>query len=126
VSDSRKQLGNRGEELAAKEYENRGWQVLHRNWHPKGLELRGELDLIVTKGSLLAVVEVKTLRRSGSYGGPREQVTDAKQRQIKKLTQALLVSFPELRNYFIRFDVAAVLWSKGGQARLTILEDAFR
>ncbi|MCD4733787.1 YraN family protein [bacterium] len=126
MSDSRRQLGNRGEELAAKEYEALGWQVFHRNWHPKGLELRGELDLIVAKGSLLAVVEVKTLRRSGSFGTPRDQVTNAKQRQIKKLTEALLVSFPELRSYFVRFDVAAILWSKGGKPELTIMEDAFR
>jgi len=126
MSDSRKQLGNWGEELASKKYEALGWRVLQRNWHPKGLELRGELDLIVAKGSLLAVVEVKTLRRSGSFGTPRDQVTSAKQRQIKKLTEALLVSFPELRSYFVRFDVAAILWSKGGKPELTIIEDAFR
>ena len=126
MSDPRRQLGNRGEELAAKRYEALGWQVLHRNWHPKGLELRGELDLIVAKGSLLAVVEVKTLRRSGSFGTPQDQVTNAKQRRIKKLTQALLVSFSELRDSFVRFDVAAVIWSKDGKPELTIIEDAFR
>lgn len=126
MNGSRRQLGNRGEDLAAKKYEGLGWRVLHRNWHPKGLELRGELDLVVTKGTLLAVVEVKTLRRSGSFGTPGDQVTNVKQRQIKKLTQALLVSFPELRDYFVRFDVAAVLWPRGKPPRLELIEDAFR
>ena len=119
-------MGNRGEELAAKKYEELGWQVLHRNWHPRGLDLRGELDLIVIKGNLLAVVEVKTLRRRGTFGTPGDQVTNTKQRQIKKLTQALLVSFPELRDYFVRFAVASLLLPNHGQPELTILEDAFR
>ncbi|MCK4593536.1 YraN family protein [bacterium] len=119
-------LGERAEELAAELYERRGWTVVARNWRPRGLDLRGELDLVARKGDLLAVVEVKARRRVGPAGGPREAVTSEKVRRIARLADALLVSLPELRGLYVRFDVVSILWPKGKEPEVELIEDAFR
>ncbi len=119
-------LGDRAEELAAELYERRGWTVVARNWRPHGLDLLGELDLVARKGDLLAVVEVKARRRYGPAGGPREAVTPDKVRRIARLADALLVSHPDLRDLYVRFDVVSILWPKGKEAEVELIEDAFR
>lgn len=119
-------LGERAETLAAEIYERRGWTVVARNWRPSGLDLRGELDLVARKGEILAVVEVKALRRRGPAGGPREAVTPDKIRRLARLADALRVSLPELRGLYVRFDVVAVLWPKGREPEVELIEDAFR
>jgi putative endonuclease len=124
--DRAEALGDRAENLAAEIYERRGWTVVARNWRPSGLDLRGELDLVARKGEILAVVEVKALRRRGPLGGPREAVTPDKIRRLTRLADALRVSLPELRGLYVRFDVVAVLWPKGREPEVELIEDAFR
>jgi putative endonuclease len=124
--DRAEALGARAENLAAELYERRGWTLVARNWRPTGLNLRGELDLVAGKGEILAVVEVKALRRRGPVGGPREAVTPAKVRRLARLADALLVSRPELRGLYVRFDVVAVLWPAGRPPEVELIEDAFR
>ena len=124
--DRAEKLGERAEELAAELYERRGWTVIARDWRPRGLELRGDLDLVARRGEVLAVVEVKALRRRGPAGGPREAVTPEKVRRLTRLADALLVSRPELRGLYVRFDVVAVLWPRGRGPEVELIEDAFR
>jgi len=124
--DRAEELGERAEALAAELYERRGWAVVARDWRPHGLDLRGDLDLVVRKGEILAVVEVKALRRRGPVGGPREAVTPNKVRRLARLADALLVSRPELRGLYVRFDVVAVLWPPGRGPEVELIEDAFR
>jgi putative endonuclease len=122
-----KRMGRRAEELVAAEYQRRGWSVLLRNWRPRGLGLRGELDLVVRRGELLAVVEVKARRREGPVGGAREAVDIRKRRRLARLADALLVSRPDLRGLYVRFDVAAVTWEPElDRPSLELIEDAFR
>ena len=56
-------LGRSGEALAAAHLSSRGWTVLARNYRagPK------EIDLVMSKGGIVAFVEVKT--RATSTGG---------------------------------------------------------
>jgi len=124
--DRAEELGERAETLAAEIYERRGWTVVARDWRPHGLDLRGDLDLVVRKGDILAVVEVKALRRRGPAGGPREAVTPAKIRRLARLADALLVSRSDLRGLYVRFDVVAVLWPRGREPEVELIEDAFR
>ncbi|MBD3372294.1 MAG: YraN family protein [Candidatus Coatesbacteria bacterium] len=122
-----KRMGRRAEELAAAEYQRRGWSVLLRNWRPRGLGLRGELDLVVRRDELLAVVEVKARRRGGPAGGAREAVDIRKRRRLARLADALLVSRPDLRGLYVRFDVAAITWEPElDRPSLELIEDAFR
>jgi putative endonuclease len=108
-------LGRAGEELAAAWYAERGWRVLARNWRSGRY---GELDVVATKGGVLAVCEVKA-RSSEAFGTPLEAVTPAKQARIRRLAAAYL-SASGVRASRVRFDVAAVL-----DGRLEVVEDAF-
>ena len=83
--------------------EQHGFKLVHRNWQCR----LGELDLVMQKGDTLAVVEVRQ-RSSANFGGAAASVTAAKQRKLIQATRALLAKQPELGNYNIRFDVAAV------------------
>ena len=66
-------LGRAGEELAAEYFAAAGYAVLERNWRCR----QGELDLVVSDGNTVVVVEVKT-RSSLDYGHPFEAVSSAK------------------------------------------------
>ena len=47
-------------------------------------------------------------RAASAFGGAAASVTAAKQRKLVQATRALLAQQPQLANYNIRFDVAAV------------------
>jgi putative endonuclease len=98
-------LGRAAERAAASYFETRGWRILGRNVRVG----RGELDLIVRRGPVLAFVEVKS-RRSRACGAPEDAVSAAKQRQVARLAELWLGVRPwalgGVRD--VRFDVVAV------------------
>jgi putative endonuclease len=122
--DVRPDIGRRGEEAALDRYTRGGYRVLARNWRCR----LGEIDLVLERGTVLVVCEVKA-RRSASLGGPFESVTVRKQEKLRRLAQAFLLSesggvlagFPVRE---IRFDVASVTIGLGG-AVVHVFEDAF-
>ena len=100
-------IGEKGERLVEREYLNRGFKLLERNYiFPKGKQT-GELDLIVTKNKELIFVEVKT-RTNNSFGGPFEAVDTYKQRKLVRTTKLYLQLHPKYQEYNYRIDVAAV------------------
>ena len=60
-------LGRQGEELAARYLQQKGYQIIDRNWRSG----RQELDIVAQKEDILVVVEVKS-RRNNSFGDPQE------------------------------------------------------
>jgi putative endonuclease len=70
---------------------------------------RGELDLIVRRGGVLAFVEVKA-RRSAACGAPEDAVDRRKRQQVARLAELWLAARPwALRGVSdVRFDVVAV------------------
>lgn len=113
-ADPRRARGQAGEDRAAQWYEAQGWTVLARNWRAGR---QGELDLIVGRGGVVVVCEVKA-RRSAAYGVPAEAVTPAKQARIRRLAAAWLAE-NQVRAR-VRFDVVAILGDD-----LTVIESAF-
>lgn len=115
---SPRQLGIAGENAATKWYQERGWQILARNWRFG----RGELDIIACRKDTVVFCEVKT-RSSASFAWPSEAVNHKKQLQIRKLALSWLeqsdVYYP-----IVRFDVAEVL-PKAGRLEVEVYEDAF-
>lgn len=99
----RKNVGDLGEEFAAKMLENSGFTIIGRNFSTKF----GELDIIALKDGTIHFIEVKT-RTGLDYGYPSESVTRYKQDRIKKAARCYLTS----RRYQwtnISFDVYEVI-----------------
>jgi putative endonuclease len=98
-------LGRAAEEAAARYLEARGWRILGRNVRVG----RGELDLIVRRGPVLAFVEVKA-RRTRSCGTPEDAVDAAKRRQVARLAELWLAARPWAMGGVrdVRFDIVAV------------------
>jgi putative endonuclease len=110
--DPRRVLGAYGEQLAARYLEDRGLQVLDRNWRCA----HGEVDLVARDGDCLVFCEVKT-RRSERFGAPVEAVTRHKETRLRRLASAWLQEH-EVRGGRVRIDVIGVLRPVTGPARV--------
>ena len=99
----KKEAGRLGEELAALMLEERGYEILEKNYRCRF----GEIDIIALRREILTFVEVKT--RSGEYyGTAAEAVTWSKQQKIR---QTALQYLNEYRKPFagVEFQVVEVL-----------------
>jgi putative endonuclease len=115
--DPRKQLGDRGEQLAAAFFMRHGFEVVVRNWRCG----EGELDLVIRKGDDIRVVEVKT-RKSLGAGFPEEAVTDEKLERMAAAYDALLEERPELPSD-VSFDVLSIVIGASDVPVYTYLPD---
>jgi putative endonuclease len=97
------EYGQRGEELAAGWYERNGFTIVARNWRCP----IGEIDLILRRGRMLVVAEVKA-RKSAAFGVPALAVTPTKQQRLRRLAAAWLAEHRVGRRMSVRFDVVAV------------------
>jgi putative endonuclease len=116
-----KELGIRGEEIAARYLEKAGWTIRGRNVRVGRLEL----DLIVLRDGILAFVEVKT-RRGGGFGDPLEAISRKKMRDVARAAAGWLRengrgSFKE-----IRFDAVSVSWPRTSAPQVLHIPDAWR
>jgi putative endonuclease len=100
--DARGAIGRRGEDLAAAYLEGRGYVVLARNWRCRG----GELDLVVSNGTTVVFVEVRS-RRGSCCGTPLESVDARKRERLARLALRFLATWP-CREPLARFDVIGV------------------
>ena len=90
MSDARRQLGNRGEELAAQALQAAGLRVVERNWRCAV----GELDLIAEEqafdfvtGAIATwrvLVEVRT-RRGDNFGTAQQSITPRKAAKLREV-----------------------------------------
>ena len=109
--NSRKALGDRGEEAVAAALEKRGCAILERQYRCRW----GEIDLIARSAEgILCFVEVKT-RSSQAIASPREAVTAAKQRKLRSAALCYLAQTG--LDCPCRFDVAEVYPADGGGRR---------
>ncbi len=116
--NSRRGLGRRGEDLAARYLVARGYELVARNWRCEV----GELDLVARDGDCLAFVEVRT-RRGEMLGSPEESVTSAKQARLIALAEAYVQAYDWSGDW--RIDVVAVEIDRHGQVvRLDHYENA--
>ncbi|WP_419929226.1 YraN family protein [Candidatus Poriferisocius sp.] len=111
----RQALGRWGEDRVVRWYRRQGFRVLDRNWRCG----RGELDVIVQRGGIVAVCEVKT-RSSLAFGTPAEAVGWEKQRRIRRLAVQWLAEQERSEPVQLRFDVAEVVGRD-----LRVIEGAF-
>ncbi len=110
-----REMGSEYEEKAACFLEERGYQILTRNYRCR----LGEIDLIALHNGYLVFVEVK-YRKTAEYGMPVEAVGYKKQRIISKVAQNYISMQRFESTRPIRFDVVAVLGEE-----ITVYENAF-
>lgn len=103
-----KNIGDRGEELAASFLEGMGYRVLERNYRFE----RNEVDLVcLDPEEEVVFVEVKA--RSGTeYGPPEAAVTPEKQQALIDVSRGYLHE-REWEGAAARFDVVAILLTEG-------------
>ncbi|MDL2324434.1 YraN family protein [Ruminococcaceae bacterium OttesenSCG-928-A16] len=114
------QTGVLGEELAAKNYQHKGFLLLARNFKAR----TGEIDLVALKQNVLVFVEVKT-RGAGAIARPKEWVTLQKQHRIIAAAGAFLQQNPQYADCLMRFDVVEVQLNRQQKATLNQIENAF-
>ncbi|WP_289136494.1 YraN family protein [uncultured Brevibacillus sp.] len=108
MTDQRRALGQKGEQMAEQFLEQKGYEIISRNVRTR----RGEIDLIAMDGSALVFVEVRT-RASHAFGTALESVTWRKRQKLRELAMEYLQS----REGFVpsfRFDVIAVEYTDRG------------
>lgn len=103
---NRRTLGRRGEEIAARYLQERGYRILARNVQT----LHGEIDIIARKEEVLVFVEVK-MRTSPGFGYPEQAVTPRKQAHLLAAAEVYLQQHPESGETW-QFDVIAIQCSK--------------
>jgi putative endonuclease len=110
-------LGMKGENIAARHLESAGYTILERNWKSG----KHEIDIIAKNDKFIVFVEVKT--RSDDYQvHPVEAVNIDKQRSL------IIAANTYLQRHGIdkesRFDVITLI-RKGDQYNIDHIEDAF-
>lgn len=98
----KKELGVQGEKIAARYLQNRGYQIVERNYRTR----LGEIDIIAKQGKCLVFVEVKT-RSDTLFGSPLESVTLSKQKQLSKVALEYICKH-NWQDRPARFDVVGV------------------
>lgn len=111
------ELGKQGEDLAVEFLAKNGYEILERNW----VFQKAEIDIIAQKGTILAIVEVKT-RSSLDFGLPQEFVKPKKiQLLVKAVNEYVIDNDLDLE---IRFDIIAI-YRDGREFKIEHIEDAF-
>ena len=110
-SDSRRTLGQAGEQLAVEHLLRRGFQIVERNYRTRW----GELDIVAFDGRTLAFCEVKTRRLHAGAGNPFEAVHPRKCARVRRMANSWLRERRE-RPYAprIRFDAIGVTFDRSG------------
>jgi len=112
------ETGSLGESLAAVYFSERGYEILHRNWRHKKLEV----DIIASRNGILHFIEVKT--RSGTkFGYPEENVTTKKIRFLVDASAEFLYLHPQWKR--LQFDVLSVIIHPSGTAEYFLIEDVY-
>lgn len=117
-SSGRMQTGKKGEEIAVRYLQGRGYRIIERNYRTRW----GEIDIVAKDGGTVVFVEVKC-RRSDSFGDPQSAVGENKQRKISRMSLAYLKE-KSLYPCDARFDVVAVKML-AAESRVELIRNAF-
>src|SRR5687767_3382375 len=91
---TRRQVGERGEDLATAELQRQGLEILARNWQCR----TGEIDIVAEErlDGRRTVVFCEVKCRTGlGFGDPLEAITYAKLRKLRQLAAEWLASCAE-------------------------------
>ncbi|MBX2871414.1 MAG: YraN family protein [Saprospiraceae bacterium] len=115
---SHNDLGLKGEQLARRYLEDKGYRIIVANWRHG----RGEIDLIAEFEDTLVFVEVKT-RSSGHFGQPDEFVGPKKEQQVATAACAYMEQVRYQGE--IRFDIVGIIIPAHSRPEVKHIQDAF-
>ncbi|MCL2654165.1 MAG: YraN family protein [Coriobacteriia bacterium] len=118
-TETRRELGRRGEEAAAVFLQGIGQHIIAQNWRCRF----GEVDLITRDGDTIVFCEVKT-RKSVRAGQPAEAITLKKQQKYSRLAMLWLNQYADT-DCAARFDAVSILVTGEHRAQITLLKGAF-
>ncbi|HET7589558.1 MAG TPA: YraN family protein, partial [Solirubrobacterales bacterium] len=115
MTNARRRIGARAEELVSRRLQASGWRILERNARTR----HGELDIVALDGGTLVFVEVKAAR-AGAESGPERPILAIdrrKQLQVRRLATAWMAERRDAPLYeAIRFDAVGVTFDRSGRA----------
>lgn len=115
----RRRFGDFGERVAASHLEQKGYNILERNWSAPV----GEIDLIVSRGDDLVFVEVRS-RQGRKMGTPEESITGRKAQHVRAAALTYVQQHPEAPPN-LRIDAVVIeLDAKGRVMRVEQIENA--
>lgn len=113
-----KKIGDDGENRAAQYLEDKGYEIVERNWRTKS----GEIDIICTIAETIVFVEVKTLPQ-GTTDMLQKVLNSGKLQRIIKSSKCFLLNHRRYSNRYIRFDV--IVMDMPGLPPVYHIENAF-
>ena len=116
---SKKQTGDRGENIACDLLIEKGYSIVERNYRYG----HGEIDIIAKDKEILVFIEVKS-RKNLEFGPPELGVTKGKQRQIRKIAEAYLYE-KNITETDCRLDVVGILFQGKEKPIINHIENAF-
>ena len=118
MTSKRIAFGKAGEDLACRELERRGYEILDRRYRRRG----GELDIVARDGQTVVFVEVKT-REGCEFGAGAESVTSLKRRRMASVALDYMARH-NLVERPCRFDVVSIDMN-GQEPRVELYQNAF-
>ena len=115
---SNKDTGFLGENITANYLTQNGFEILHRNWRYKHLEI----DIIASKLGILHIIEVKT-RSDIQFGYPEQAITSKKMQFLKNAAAHFQYEYPQWK--YLQFDVAALLLTPSKEWDLLYITDVY-
>lgn len=118
MSSENKKIGARGELLAKKYLERKGYQILETNFYCRF----GEIDIIAKLNDEVSFVEVKT-RKQERYGTPAESMNKYKKNHMYRSAE-LYTYLYRLYNFKISLDVIEVYLYEDKEERIEYMKNA--
>ena len=112
------EFGKAGEQMAAEWLEQRGFQLISRNWKSG----RYELDIIANREGVLHFIEVKS-RHDDLFGLPEDWVDWRKGRHILLAGEAFQLKYPKWKQ--VQYDILSILFTPEGKRDFFFIEDVY-
>jgi putative endonuclease len=112
VNQSKREVGQSGEDYAAQHLIQAGLTLLQRNYRCP----QGEMDIIAREGLQLVFVEVRT-RTSGRYGWGEESITPQKKARLTRIASHYIKSQGYKEWPILRFDLIAIKAGRDSENR---------
>jgi len=112
------EFGKAGEQLAAEWLEQRGFQLIFRNWKSG----RYEVDIIAARKDILHFIEVKS-RHDDLFGKPEDWVNRKKGSHLLTAGEDFQNKYPAWNQ--IQYDILSILLRPEGKPEFFFIEDVY-